>query len=100
QRYPTDFDGIIVGSPVNDQVGEFGASYLYNALATLSGPQTNGIPDAYIPSSKLALLTNAVLAQCAGKDGGVAGDAFLNDPRQCKFDSSVVACSAGKDPNT
>jgi len=46
QRYPNDFDGIIVGSPVNDQVGEFGASYLYNALATLSGPQTNGIPDA------------------------------------------------------
>src|SRR5689334_8382555 len=46
QRYPSDFDGIIVGSPVNDQVGEFGASYLYNMQATLTGPQTNGIPDA------------------------------------------------------
>lgn len=28
QRYPEDFDGIIVGSPVNDQVGEFGSSLL------------------------------------------------------------------------
>jgi feruloyl esterase len=26
QRYPDEFDGIIVGSPVNDQVGEFGSS--------------------------------------------------------------------------
>ena len=100
QRYPDDFDGIIAGSPVNDQVGEFGASYLYNSQATLSGPQTNGVPDAYIPASKLPLLTNAVLARCVGKDGGVAGDAFLNDPRQCKFDPSFVQCSAGQDPNT
>lgn len=100
QRYPNDFDGIIAGSPVNDQVGEFGSSYLYNSQATLSGPQTNSIPDAYIPTSKLPLLTNAVLAQCAGKDGGLASDAFLSDPRQCKFTPSVVQCSAGQDPNT
>ena len=100
QRFPEDFDGIIAGSPVNDQVGEFGASYLFNSQATLSGPQTNGVPDAYIPTSKLPLLTNAVLARCVGKDGGVAGDTFLNDPRQCKFDPSSVQCSAGQDPNT
>jgi feruloyl esterase len=100
QRFPEDFDGIIVGSPVNDQVGEFGASYLYNSQATLSGPQTNGVPDAYIPASKLPLLTNAVLARCVGKDGGVAGDAFLNDPRQCKFDPSFVQCNGAQDPNT
>jgi Tannase and feruloyl esterase len=100
QRFPSDFDGIIAGSPVNDQVGEFGSDYLYNAQATLTGPQTNGVPDAYIPTSKLPILTNAVLARCVGKDGGVAGDAFLNDPRQCKFDASFVQCSAGQDPNT
>ena len=54
QRFPNDFDGIIVGSPVNDQVGEFGSSYLYNMQATLSGPQTNGVPDAYIPVEQAA----------------------------------------------
>src|SRR6202040_3786941 len=81
QRFPNDFDGIIVGSPVNDQVGEFGSSYLYDMQATLTGRQTTGIPDAYIPTSKLPLLSNAALTQCVGKDGGVAKDAFLSDPR-------------------
>jgi feruloyl esterase len=100
QRYPQDFNGIIVGSPVNDQVGEFGASYLYNAQATLNGPQTNGVPDAYIPSSRLSVLTNAVLAACVGKDGGVATDLYLNDPQQCKFDPGVVQCTDGQDPTT
>ena len=100
QRFPNDFDGIIVGSPVNDQIGEFGSSYLYNMQATLGGPQTNGVPDAYIPASKLPLLTNAALAQCAGKDGGVASDLFLSDPRQCRFDPEVVQCRRGQDPAT
>jgi hypothetical protein len=100
QRFPEDFDGIIAGSPVNDQVGEFGASYLWDMQATLTGPSTNGIPDAYIPSTKLSLLTNAALAQCAGKDGGVATDAFLTDPRQCRFDPAVLQCRKGQDPNT
>lgn len=100
QRYPNDFDGIIVGSPVNDQVGEFASSYLYDMQATLTGPQTNGVPDAYIPASKFAILSNAALAKCAGKDGGVASDPFLSDPRQCFFDPAVVACKNGQDPNT
>jgi tannase/feruloyl esterase len=100
QRFPSDFDGIIVGSPVNDQVGEFGAEYLFDMQATLTGPQTNGIPDAYIPASKLPLLTNAALQQCVGKDGGVASDAFLNDPRQCMFDPGVLTCKGGQDPST
>src|SRR4051812_3242833 len=100
QRYPEDFDGIIAGSPVNDQVGEFGSSYLFDMQATLSGPQTAGVPDAYIPASKLPLLTNAVLAQCAGHDGGLASDAFLMDPRECRFDPAVVQCKRGQDPAT
>ena len=100
QRFPADFDGIIVGSPVNDQVGEFASSYLYDMQATLGGPQTNGVPDAYIPASKLPLLTNAVLAECAGRDGGVETDGFLSDPRECSFDPGVVQCKRGQDPDT
>jgi feruloyl esterase len=100
QRFPGDFDGIIVGSPVNDQVGEFASSYLYDMQATLGGPQANGVPDAYIPTAKLPLLTNAALAQCVGRDGGVATDAFLSDPRQCSFDPGAVECKAGQDPST
>lgn len=98
QLYPDDFDGIIVGSPVNDQIGEFGSSYLYNMEVTLNGPQTGGVPDAYIPASQFPLLTNAALAQCVGKDGGLATDTFLSDPRQCFFDPKVVECTGGQTP--
>jgi Tannase and feruloyl esterase len=100
QRFPNDFDGIIVGSPVNDQVGEFGSSYLYDMQATLNGSQTAGVPDAYIPSSKLPLLSAPALAQCVGKDGGAPSDGFLSDPRQCDFDPAVAECQEGQDPST
>src|SRR6185437_424799 len=100
QLYPDDFEGIIVGSPVNDQVGEFGSSYLYDMQALLNGPQTNGVPDAYIPTSLLPVLSNAALKQCVGKDGGVASDAFLSDPRQCFFDPIVTQCKSGQNPAT
>jgi Tannase and feruloyl esterase len=100
QLYPDDFDGIIVGSPVNDQVGEFGSSYLYDMQATLNGPQANGVPNAYIPANMLVLLSAPALAQCLGTDGGVKSDAFLSDPRQCLFDPGVAQCRAGQDPST
>jgi feruloyl esterase len=100
QRYPNDFDGIIVGSPANDWVGFLGGSFLWDMQALLTGPKTDGVPDAYIPASKLPLLSKLALAQCVGKDGGVSTDAFLNDPRQCHFDPEVAQCKSGQDPNT
>jgi feruloyl esterase len=98
QRYPEDFDGIIVGSPVNDQVGEFGSSYLYDSQVVLNGPQTGGVPEAYLTPIALAALDNGSHAACIGKDGGVASDAFLSDPRQCLFDPATVACKSGQTP--
>jgi feruloyl esterase len=98
QRYPADFDGVIVGSPSNDLVGLLGASFLWNMQALLDGPRTDGIPDAYIPANKLALLSKAALSQCAGKDGGASTDPFLNDPSACYFNPTVTACEPGDDP--
>jgi feruloyl esterase len=100
QRYPNDFDGVIVGSPANDLVGLLGASFLWNMKALLSGPQTLGIPDAYIPAGKLALLSKAALSQCVGTDGGAFTDAYLNDPRACPFNAEAVRCRSGQDPLT
>lgn len=97
QRYPNDFDGIIAGSPANDLVG-LGMSFLWNTKALFGGPQTDGVPDAYIPANKLALLSGPALSQCVGKDGGISTDAFLNDPSACHFDPSVVLCQPGQDP--
>jgi len=100
QRYPTDFDGVIVGSPSNDLVGLLGASFLWNMQALLTGPQTRGIPDAYIPPGKLGLLSRLAISQCAGKDGGIATDPFLNNPMACKFDVGAARCKADQDPDT
>jgi feruloyl esterase len=100
QRYPNDFDGIIVGSPTNDFVGEFGSSYLWDTQAVFGGPQTGGVPDAYIPPSLLSVLTNKALAKCVGKDGGAPTDTFLSDPSSCRFDPREVQCRSGDAPGT
>jgi feruloyl esterase len=47
------------------------------------------------------MVTRAVLASCGGKDGGAPGDAFLTDPRQCRFDPvSLPACRPGAAADT
>ena len=99
QRYPNDFDGIIVGSPANDLVG-LGASFLWNMQALLAGSRTQGVPDAYVPADKITLLSRLAIAKCGGTDGGVSTDAFLNDPTICHFDAVVGQCAAGQDPDT
>ena len=93
QRFPNDFDGIIVGSPANDWTDLF-VGFIWNEQALLDDPSS------YIPPTLLPVLSAAALAQCVKQDGGVASDPFLNDPRDCDFDPSVVQCTAGQDPNT
>jgi hypothetical protein len=93
QRYPDDFDGIIVGSPANAWTHLF-AGFIWNEQALLDDPAS------YIPPSLLPVLSSAARAQCAGQDGGVKNDLFLNDPRDCHFDPASVQCMAGQDPTT
>jgi feruloyl esterase len=93
QRYPDDFDGIIVGSPAN-----FWTHLLIGAVWNQQALLTD--PASYIPPSLLPVLSKAVLAQCVGQDGGVKTDVFLNDPRDCHFDPAAVQCVAGQDPTT
>lgn len=93
QRYPDDFDGIIVGSPANFWTHLF-AGFVWNEQALLDDAAS------YIPPSLLPVLSNAARAQCAGQDGGVKTDLFLNDPRDCHFDPASVQCVAGQDPTT
>jgi hypothetical protein len=93
QRYPDDFDGIIVGSPANFWTHLLTGA-VWNQQALLNDPAS------YIPPSLLPVLSKAVLAQCVGQDGGVKTDVFLNDPRDCHFDPAAVQCVAGQDPTT
>jgi feruloyl esterase len=93
QRYPDDFDGIIVGSPANFFTHLF-TGFVWNEQALLNDPAS------YIPPSLLPVLSKAALARCVGQDGGVKTDAFLNDPRDCHFDPASVQCVPGQDPST
>jgi feruloyl esterase len=93
QRYPNDFDGIIVGSPANFWTHLF-AGFVWNEQALLDDPAS------YIPPTLLPVLSKAALAHCVGQDGGVKTDVFLNDPRDCHFDPAAVQCVPGQDPST
>lgn len=94
QRYPDDYDGIVAGAP-----GNFWTHLMFEELwngvqSSIKGPAFD------LPQTQLDLVTNAALAKCAGKDGGLKTDAFLNDPRACHFDPKVLLCKANQDAAT
>jgi feruloyl esterase len=93
-RFPADYDGYIIGDASPDHLGqEIGATWSVLA-ASLADP-----PNA-IQAKQLPVIHAAVLKQCAGKDGGLATDRFLTDPRACEFDPKVLLCAAGQDAPT
>lgn len=87
QRFPEDFDGVIAGDP---ELGDLQTGFNWNMQALLATPQS------YLPAGKLALITNAALAECDGKDGLV--DGLIDDPRRCRFDPASLRCEAGDAP--
>jgi feruloyl esterase len=87
QRYPEDYEAIIAGAPWNQwthQVVEF----ISRAEAL-----------EHLDPSKRAMITSAVIAQCGGRDGGVAADGYLNEPQSCQFKPSALLCSGPNGPN-
>jgi feruloyl esterase len=91
--YPDDFDGIHAGSPGMDY-SHLMMSFLWGGLPSAKNPS------AALPAVQLGLLHQAVLGACQAKDGSIAGDTFLNDPRKCGFDPAVLQCKANQDPST
>jgi feruloyl esterase len=85
QRYPSDYDGIIAGSPSLAYSDLFVQIYWIAEL--LKDRTRNGFDDI-----AAKVLHKAVLAQCHALD--VHGDGVLEDPRLCKVDLSKVACKA------
>lgn len=90
QRFPYDYDGILAGAPA------FNRTHIHT-VPVAQYRATHASATSYIPPTKLDVVNQAVLAQCRGKDGGALTDAFLTDPRACKFDPTTLACPAGTD---
>lgn len=77
QRFPEDFDGIVVGAPVLDFSGTM-ISYarIHRALK-----------DAPIAAAKLKPLADAVYEKCDASDG--LRDGLIDDPRRCSFNPAT-----------
>jgi feruloyl esterase len=88
QRYPDDYDGILAGAPGSNRTHGT-AFFIWNYQAM------NALPASKLSAGQWALVTQSVLAACAGKDGGAPGDRFLTDPRRCRFDvATLPRCAA------
>src|SRR4030095_13473850 len=66
QRYPTDFDAIIAGAPVYNQI-HLNESQVARQVAMLRDPSR------LVPANKVALFANAVVAACDEQDGDQDG---------------------------
>jgi len=84
QRYPGDYDGIIAGALANRHV------HMHTA-GSYRGIRLARHPDEVISEAKAKLVNDAMMKQC-----DTLGEGFLNNPRQCTFDVSTLACGAGK----
>ena len=89
QRYPTDFDGIIAGSPASIQSELNAFEEAWNAQAN-TGP--GGAP--ILTSADLAPLHDAVLQACGGSAAVSLG--YLADPLACDWHPVSVQCKAGQ----
>jgi len=76
QRFPDDFDGIVVGAPVLDFTGTM-TNYVSIVRALEAAP---------VPLEKLKIIAERVYAKCDGADGLV--DGLIDDPRRCDFDAA------------
>jgi hypothetical protein len=90
QRFPDDFDGIVVGAPVLDFTGTM-INY---------GPVIRALETGPVPLEKMKIIAERVYAKCDGLDGLV--DGLIDDPRRCDFDPAkeLPACAndvEGKD---
>jgi len=90
QRFPEDFDGIIVGAPAYNLTG-FHFAFIWNGRAMF--PDPNHLSQPIVSNAKLKLLEAKVLAKCDAIDG--LQDGLLDDPRRCNFDPAkdLPVCS-------
>jgi feruloyl esterase len=97
QRYPTVFDGIIVGDPAmrtglsNLAIGKW-IPVAFNQIAPKDSDGKPIITEA-ITDSDRKLISDALMKKCDAKDG--AADGMVSDPLGCDFDPSELTCKGG-----
>jgi feruloyl esterase len=87
QRYPDDYDGIIAGSLANRHI------HMWTAGIERSIDLSRH-PEGAISKEQAALVNDLVTNKCDTLHEG-----FLNNPRSCKVDFSLLQCKAGSAAN-
>lgn len=89
QRFPRDFDGIVVGAPVLN----FTDTQIWGAWNALA------MDEAPLSLAKIGIVAQAVYERCDSIDG--LEDGLLEDPRACDFDPlrDLPACNGPSRPN-
>jgi feruloyl esterase len=88
-RYPTDFDGYLVGDPYFDVPGQILAGRAARVLLDA--------PDAFVPPPMMSLVDQAVYESCDETDG--VKDGLIQNPGKCSFDPRILQCGPGRAAN-
>lgn len=92
QRFPDDYDGIIIGDPANYWTHHYVGAHLWIAEALyFNSPTTD------FPISADAVIGNGTNAACDAKDG--LKDGIITDSRDCHVNPGTLACKRGQDPS-
>ena len=86
QRFPDDFDGIVVGAPVLDFVG-LAAQFVKDMQAVFPDPRNLSTP-MFAPET-LKSVEAQILEKCDAVDQ--VKDGLLEDPRRCNIDVAGLA---------
>ena len=91
-QFPGDYDAITAGAPATNRTHLLvGAIWNHAAFQTTPCPVGTACPLG-ITAAQLTAINGAILDKCAGKDGGLASDNFLTDPRACSWDPAALQC--------
>ena len=87
QRYPADYDGVLVCAPAVYRTHSIGAwAWVAQAVATDPGSE--------IPPKKLSMIHDAVIGSCDALDG--LEDGLVAEPMKCRFDPALLLCTGAE----
>jgi hypothetical protein len=97
QRYPTYFDGVVVGAPaMRTAYSGIGDEWVATALNRVAPTDAAGKPDpkhVFSDGERKAII-DGLLAACDASDG--LKDGIVSDPTQCHFDPAALKCTGAK----